>query len=97
VYIKLPMYLFFMALGLDDFDGGNSITSKLLRPAPYKTGTLTGILRRSPSSNTLVQLAGVRVRREYSVEANMKHIFIRFGANKICFIRFIRIKANLYI
>jgi hypothetical protein len=69
-------------------------SSKSLRPAPYKTGTLIDILRRSPSSTTLVQLAGVRVRRENSVEANMKHIFIRFGANKICFIR---IKGNLYI
>jgi hypothetical protein len=67
-----------MALGLDDFDGSNSLTSKSLRPSPYETGTLIVILRRSPSSTTLVQLAGVRVSRENSVEANMNHIFIRF-------------------
>jgi hypothetical protein len=83
-----------MALGLDAFDWGYFVTSKSLRPAPYKTGTLIVILRRSPSSTTLVQLAGVRVRREFSIEVNMKLIFIRFGANKICFIR---IKANVYI
>ncbi len=31
MYIKLPMYLFFMALGLKDFNGGKSITQAIGR------------------------------------------------------------------
>ncbi len=31
MYIKLPMYLFYMALGLNDFDGGKSITRAIGR------------------------------------------------------------------
>jgi hypothetical protein len=35
--IKLPMYLFFyMALGLNDFDGGKSIIGAIIHPVPYK-------------------------------------------------------------
>jgi hypothetical protein len=38
VYIKLPMYLFFMALGLNNFEGGKSITRAIGRGAgPWKS------------------------------------------------------------
>jgi hypothetical protein len=34
MYIKLPMYLFFMALGLNDFDAGKSISRAIERGGP---------------------------------------------------------------
>jgi len=37
MYIKLPMYLFYMALGLNDFDGGKSITWVTGRGVPWKS------------------------------------------------------------
>jgi hypothetical protein len=35
-YIKLLMYLFNMALGLNDFDGGKSITRAIGKDGPSK-------------------------------------------------------------
>ncbi len=39
MYIKLAMYLvFYMAPGLNDFDGGKSITRAIERSGPWKSG-----------------------------------------------------------
>jgi hypothetical protein len=37
MYIKLPKYLFYMALGLNDFDAGKSITRPLAVVGPNGT------------------------------------------------------------
>jgi hypothetical protein len=34
MYIKLPMYLFFLALGFNGFDAGKSITRAIGRAGP---------------------------------------------------------------